>query len=333
MILFVGTMSAQEPRNPSNTSGKTNNNVSKEYYDAKTFTINFPNGEPTKTETPVETAIGTIQMTSYMYEKSYSEVYMVAVSAYPKDKIAGTEGSVLLDGAKSGYLDNLGLTTTTVSRKVNIDGHPGIYFEATNSEGYFTAVADYLVDNTLYQVAILCSDGAPTDKEVSDFIFSFKLKSGSSNSKTNANLYNNDPDFRINFFGKTPDREVSPVDTDLGVINMTTYMIEESSSEVYMVAIADYPKEYMSASDSKSMLNSAKDGYLGGQGFTVSSERNLSIDGHSGIYFEASSNNGYYTAAADYLVENRLYQVVILRTDRAPTQSEIQNYIFSFELK
>ncbi len=136
------------------------------------FKINFP-GEPSKEESPVETELGVLEMVTYMYEEGKS-AYMVAYSDYPAAAIEAAEPYDLLDGAKGGYVGNIGLELKKEDNKSELDGVPGIYFEAEGG-GYYTAVQDYLLDNRLYQVAILRLDRAPTEKEIEAFIKSFEF--------------------------------------------------------------------------------------------------------------------------------------------------------------
>lgn len=326
LILVLGTASAQEPRTPGQTAGKTNDNAQRDMFtDDPMFDIYFFGQTPSKNVTPVDTDLGKVNMTSYMYERGSSSVYMVAVSTYPEGGLDGSDPQVLLDNAKGGFVKQLGVDAEN-ERNISIDGHPGIYFTG-QGQGYYTAMVDYLIGNSLIQVGIMRSDRMPTKSEIDEFIFSFRLKSGK-----NYNYFEEDPAFRINFNGEHPSKEVSPVETAIGTINMTTYMVEDGSSIVYMVAISDYPEEYMGLATDDDLLKSVKEGYVGNMNLNVTTEKQVSHKGNNGIYFEASGG-GYYTEVADYLVENRLYQIAILRTDRASTQKEIQDFIFSFELK
>jgi len=150
---------------------KTNN---KDYFTShdENFKVNFP-GTPSKEESNVETDAGTIPMVTYMYEGSNS-AYMIACADYPMEIIKASELYELLEGAKGGYLGNLGLTVTKENNKSDLDGVPGVYFEAEGG-GYYTVVQDYLLENRLYQIAILRLDRAPTQKEINDFIKSFEF--------------------------------------------------------------------------------------------------------------------------------------------------------------
>ncbi|MCF6365253.1 MAG: hypothetical protein L3J35_03530 [Bacteroidales bacterium] len=157
---------------------------------------------------------------------------------------------------------------------------------------------------------------------------------GSATGKSNdINYFNDDPDFKINFFGVTPSKTETPVETALGTINMTTYMYEKSSDEIYMVAISAFPEKYIAASNTNDLLESTKGGFCSNLNLEVINSRKVSINSHEGIYFEAVDTGNYYSTVIDYLVNNVLFQIAILRTDRMPTDEEIDNFIFSFALK
>jgi hypothetical protein len=328
-MLVFGTLLGQEPKIPASTAGKSNDNNGSDFFtDDPLLDVYFMGGTPTKTVTPVDTDLGKVTMTSYMYEKSNSEVYMVATSVYPEDKLQNSDSQTLLRNAKSGFCNQLGVSPQS-EKNISLDGYPGVFFKASGGEnGYYAAMADYLIDNTLVQIGILRSDRAPNEKEINDFIYSIRLKN-----KKSYNYFTDDPDFKINFFGKEPTKSVKPVETAVGTINMITYMYNKSSELIYMVALSDYPKQYIVGSNSESLLQSTKEGYVGNMNLTITHEEKLTHKGYPGLFFKASGNAGYYTEVIDYLVDNRLYQIAILRTDRASTEEEIKEFLYSFELK
>lgn len=152
----------------------SNNNTSKAYLlDLDAFSIEFAQ-EPKKSTQPIQTAVGNVDMITFMYEESMDVAYMLAYIDYPEDAVKGSDPYTMLDGAKTGYTGNLGLTVSK-EEKNEIKGNEGVYFEASNDELHST-VQDFLVKNRLYQIAILRADRAPTSSEVESFIKTFKLK-------------------------------------------------------------------------------------------------------------------------------------------------------------
>lgn len=136
--------------------------------------------------------------------------------------------------------------------------------------------------------------------------------------------------FKINFPG-TPQQTQESIPTDVGKIEMVSFMYEKSVTEAYMVAYSDYPSEMVKASDTKTMLNDAKNGFLGELGLTVDKEEEITIDGFKGISFKAKGGT-YYTVFKDVLVNNRLYQFGILKDGSYPSEEAIKSFIDSFEL-
>lgn len=143
-----------------------------------------------------------------------------------------------------------------------------------------------------------------------------------------------DGKFRINFPGN-PTIEPTSVPTDYGNIEMMQFTYEKSITEIYMVAYSDYPSAIVAEGNPEDMINNAKNGFLGEMGMTLEEEKKIEIDGNPGLYFRAyviSAQGNYYTIVADYLVNNRLYQVAMIRDGSYPSRESEQSFINSFEL-
>ncbi len=139
-----------------------------------------------------------------------------------------------------------------------------------------------------------------------------------------------DGSFKINFH-KKPKKSIEAVDTDAGKIDMVTYMCEEEMF-ICMVAYSDYPSSITDATEPYALLEKGKGGFIGNMGLEITKENNKSDLGEvPGIYFEAAGN-GYFSVAQEFLQGNRLYQIAILRGDRAPNEKEIDEFVKSFEL-
>jgi hypothetical protein len=136
--------------------------------------------------------------------------------------------------------------------------------------------------------------------------------------------------FKIQFPGE-PSENKETVDTDAGKIDMVTYMYEQGTSKVFMVAYSDYPADMISSNDSKDMLKGAKEGFTGNLQLTIDFEEFFMIDGYQGLYFKAS-NATYYSAIKQNLVKNRLYQIGILSAEGEVSSTDIQDFLETFEL-
>jgi len=136
------------------------------------FQIRFP-GDPEVTSENVPTDVGDIEMFTFMYEKSVTEVYMVAYSDYPSAMIELSKTEDLIQGAKEGVVGNIGATIEE-EKKITLGDYEGIMFKAA-SETYFLYYKLYMVKNRLYQIGILRDGSYPEKSAVTDFIDSFKL--------------------------------------------------------------------------------------------------------------------------------------------------------------
>ena len=147
---------------------------------------------------------------------------------------------------------------------------------------------------------------------------------------TNNKFFNDDPLFRIKFKSE-PTRTENEIETDVGIVKMVTYMVEEPTV-VYMVAYSTYPSNHISNMNNKTMLDNAVSGFVGNLGMTLNNQNEIFLNNYQGILFSASSDV-YYATVADYLVKNTLFQIGIMSSDRFPSQKEVDNFIYSFQLK
>lgn len=147
----------------------------------------------------------------------------------------------------------------------------------------------------------------------------------------NTDIYESkDGNFRINF-PVAPKVESQTIPTEVGNMEMITYLYEKSITEAFMVAISDYPTAMIEAGDVNSLLEGAKNGFLGELGLSIVEENNISLGNNPGMYFKAS-NETYFVVFKDYLVKNRLYQIGIMRDGSFPSDEAINSFINSFEL-
>lgn len=137
------------------------------------FKIKF-GGEPAKSSDNVDTEVGNIVMSSFMYEASPTEVYMVAISDYPAQYVDQSSSADLLEGGKNGALESLGINGTTSLEEISIKGHPGLRFDANNGT-YWVSYSMYIVENRLYQIAALTEGDKLSAKAKDEFHGSFKL--------------------------------------------------------------------------------------------------------------------------------------------------------------
>lgn len=98
---------------------------------------------------------------------------------------------------------------------------------------------------------------------------------------------------------------------------------------VFVVSYADFPPN---ASKSKSLLDNMRRGVIDGIKGTLISSSNISHKGYPGREFQASSDSGLYTSRI-FLVNARLYQLVVVAVPGKVSDDDVQRFLNSFDLK
>lgn len=139
------------------------------------FFIIFP-GEPSYSVEDVETAVGKLKMHTYLYEESNDAAYMVAYIDYPDDLVEESDNDVLLEAALEGALSSWGIDIEEAKKETTWhSGYKGIFCNEKNGDTH-AAYEVILVENRLYQLAILQYDKSIPQKTLSTFYDSFELK-------------------------------------------------------------------------------------------------------------------------------------------------------------
>lgn len=136
--------------------------------------------------------------------------------------------------------------------------------------------------------------------------------------------------FAIDFQG-TPEVTTEEVPTEVGSIMVTMYMYEKSRKEVHIVGHSDYPAELVALSDPMEMLKGAQEGVTGNLEAVPTDEKTSEFEGNKALEFRASGS-GFNLAYKLILVENRLYQIGIMKETDEVTAEEVDAFIGSFEL-
>lgn len=138
------------------------------------FKVNFP-GTPKIESQDIPTDIGPIEMQSFTYEKSATEVYMIAYSDYPSELVKQSNPDDLLTGAKEGALTSQGAELES-EEKITFDGNPGYFFKAKTGT-YFMIYKIFLKENRLYQILMIRDGNYPSQESIDNFIGTFELNS------------------------------------------------------------------------------------------------------------------------------------------------------------
>ncbi len=140
-----------------------------------------------------------------------------------------------------------------------------------------------------------------------------------------------DGKFKVNFSG-TPEvtYDTFPIE-DVGTIEMYMFMYEKSLTEAEMIAYSDYPSDLVNDSSPDEMLQGAKEGAVSNLGAIITEEKEIMYNKHKGLEFKANSTQ-FYINYKIFLVNNRLYQIAIMRDGSYASQENVDKFFNSFEL-
>ncbi len=137
------------------------------------FKINFP-GTPKDTLQYIPTEVGNIEMKSFTYEKSATEMFMLAYCDYPSELVKQSDSETLLQGAKEGALNKDGAATVDLDEKITVDGNPGHFFKAYKGS-FYMVFKIFLKENRLYQILMIRDGSYPSQDAIDSYIGSFEL--------------------------------------------------------------------------------------------------------------------------------------------------------------
>ncbi|MDB9524500.1 hypothetical protein PN498_00745 [Oscillatoria sp. CS-180] len=125
------------------------------------------------------------------------------------------------------------------------------------------------------------------------------------------------------------------VDTPVGPIEIYTFTAEQDDA-AYVVAYSDYPPEIVEQTDPDQLLDSSRDGAINNLGGTLVSEEAIDLEGNPGRSLVISTDvNAGEPAVIDsriYLVENRLYQILVVMPEDDNDDAASTNFLESFSL-
>lgn len=230
-----------------------------------------------------------------------------------------------------------------ISKKdVMLNGYKGksVKFQSTNPNGgmFYERFDCYVIKPRLYQVGFVgYKKGEIDKKDILDYFNSFEFFEGEIKSP-GYYLTDEEGELEISLppgYGE-PKKEVTPVETDAGKINMTMYM-KESQTGLCLLAFNDYPPDIFDKKTTEKMLDDAMNGALNNQKATIISKQSLYHEQYPGLTFTCSSKVGNTTVYSryDYCIKKpRLYQVGYMAYSKADLdKTPIKNYFRSFKLK
>jgi len=115
-------------------------------------------------------------------------------------------------------------------------------------------------------------------------------------------------------------------------IYIFSIMYEGPDQEVYTVGYTDYPVELIEISDPQEILHGAKTVFLEAIKAEHSQEGEAELGTHKGLFVKANSHL-HYIVYQFFVVENRLYQIGIRKSDAYPDEHISEAFFALFMLK
>lgn len=125
-----------------------------------------------------------------------------------------------------------------------------------------------------------------------------------------------------------PKVQEQPVDTDAGKLINHVFMAQ-SGTAAFAISYADYPQNN---ADPQKVLDEVRQGAITGIKGTLISGKNITHKGFHGREFQASTQGALYTSRI-FIVNNRLYQMVVVAPIGQLSAADINKFLTSFDLK
>jgi len=110
------------------------------------------------------------------------------------------------------------------------------------------------------------------------------------------------------------------------------FLYEKSMTEAYIIGYNDYPSAIVEAGSTAEMLAGGKEGVANSMGVTqFDLEEEVNLDGNSGLHFKGIAGT-LHIEYQMYLVENRLYQIGVVRDGSYVTPDRVDTFFGTFEL-
>lgn len=300
-----------------------------QYYTApdRSFRIAFP-GLPVEKKQLVETPLGEIPMTTYLFEASEDLVYLTALSDFPKDSLRKFKPDSLLRKTMVGIQKTLGVEALDLVVPLKKDNYPGLSFRG-KSKDLWVVYELYLLDSRLYQIGMLSGNGYPLDTKIETYFRSFELLEGAFMD----GLYRASPDagFKV-AFPRKPKTSVQTINTEKNSITIHLFIAEMKNQGIYMVSYSDLPDDSLKNENPQKIMGRAQTSILQNLGLPEPGSQGKRFLGeHPGIHFLAASQQMRVSFQL-FLVNGRLYQVGVMSPVGLFNDRMANDFLRSFDL-
>jgi len=131
----------------------------------------------------------------------------------------------------------------------------------------------------------------------------------------------------------TPSEESTSVKTEIGVIPVQLFSVVRPSEAVYVVAYSDLPDNISQNSrDIEQLLSGIAAGFSEGSGGRLISQQPIKLGNVQGREIRLQFSQGVISIGRIYVVNKRLYQVVVATTKEKNLTKSIEGFFNSFQL-
>lgn len=121
------------------------------------------------------------------------------------------------------------------------------------------------------------------------------------------------------------------VETDVGDIDLYSYLYEISDAEAYMVAFGDYPEELIDRENPYEMLVSSREGALEDMDAVIEDEKQFEVNGFPAVRtYAIGQADNMYIVYQTAIANNRLYQIMMARDAEYPSTQNVSSFLDSF---
>lgn len=123
--------------------------------------------------------------------------------------------------------------------------------------------------------------------------------------------------------------------TDAGDIQFIRYTAQPDSRHIYLIVISQMPEALLAGRDPRQMLQGAREGVIGQFQGTISSERQIVLDGNAGLEMKLNgSSQGMSVSVVSrvFLVKSRMIQIYAIAEKGYEDPAAFQYFLDSFKL-
>jgi hypothetical protein len=137
--------------------------------------------------------------------------------------------------------------------------------------------------------------------------------------------------------GYTPEEEINQIKSEDGILNVHSFEYETDVLQ-YSIRYVDYPQKVLKKFTAQEIMMNVIAGFFANLDLNVTRQDSIEkFDGYPSLMTMGQKNqpevNGYlYVYRRDIMVDERLYQVALLRLDHYPEPTDFEQFIYTFKL-